>query len=257
MADVRVAELWRYPVKSMQGSAVESLEVTRRGVVGDRAWALFDATTGKLMSAKRWSALLMATARSNGDRTWADLPSGQSVDLTSADAAAELSAWLGRPVEVRRTRPGMEVVYEMTLDPPNDEAELFDIPAPPGAFVDLAPIHLLSSATLAGGAEAYPDLDWSVRRFRPNIVVEGIDQPFGEDTLTGLRLRVGGAVLHVAQPTVRCAMPLRAQPGLSRQPELYAALDELHANHLGVYVDVVEPAALTVGDTVEVIDPTP
>jgi MOSC domain-containing protein YiiM len=47
-------------------------------------------------------------------------------------------------------------------------------------------------------------------------------------------------------------MPLRAQPGLARQARLYAALEELHANHLGTYVDVVEPGEIRVGDEVAV-----
>ena len=43
-------------------------------------------------------------------------------------------------------------------------------------------------------------------------------------------------------------MPLRAQPGLERQAGLYQALEDLHANHLGVYVDVVEPGRIVLGD---------
>ena len=47
-----VAELWRFPVKSMQGERLREVEVTTRGVVGDRAYALIDAETGKVVSAK-------------------------------------------------------------------------------------------------------------------------------------------------------------------------------------------------------------
>ena len=35
-----VAELWRYPVKSMLGSMVSELFMTRNGAIGDCAWAL-------------------------------------------------------------------------------------------------------------------------------------------------------------------------------------------------------------------------
>lgn len=44
--------------------------------------------------------------------------------------------------------------YEMTFDPPNDDAEYYEIPTPPGTFLDLAAAHLMSSATLAACAEA-------------------------------------------------------------------------------------------------------
>ena len=47
-----VKELWRFPVKSMQGEQLEQAEFTARGVVGDRAYALIDVSTGKVVSAK-------------------------------------------------------------------------------------------------------------------------------------------------------------------------------------------------------------
>lgn len=261
MAVATVTGLWRYPVKSMQGHEVDRLTVTDTGIEGDRTWGLIDRDTGALMSAKRWPALLDAAADDEG----ITLPDGRSIGFD--DAAAPLSTWLGREVELRGAGPDVEVSYEMTLDPPNDDAELFAIPAPPGTFLDLAGAHLVSTATLAGCAEARPDLDWDVRRFRPNLVVDGLDGAFAEDEWCGRRVRIGGAVLVALQPTVRCAMPLRAQrpprrrregrgqrgqPGLDRQPDLYRALDDLHANHLGIYLDVAEPGGIAVGDPVEI-----
>ena len=47
-----VAELWRFPVKSMSGERLEMAELTEGGVVGDRAYALIDVETGKVVSAK-------------------------------------------------------------------------------------------------------------------------------------------------------------------------------------------------------------
>src|SRR5438132_12869877 len=55
-----VVALWRYPVKSMMGEELNSSEVTQRGLLGDRAYALVDAETGKVASAKnprRWPRL--------------------------------------------------------------------------------------------------------------------------------------------------------------------------------------------------------
>jgi MOSC domain-containing protein len=54
----RVAELWRYPVKSMRSGTVAELLVTDRGSVGDRAWALRDPSNGRVASAKRFPRLL-------------------------------------------------------------------------------------------------------------------------------------------------------------------------------------------------------
>lgn len=47
-----VVSLWRYPVKSMMGEELNAAEVTERGLLGDRAYALIDPPTGKVGSAK-------------------------------------------------------------------------------------------------------------------------------------------------------------------------------------------------------------
>src|SRR3712207_901844 len=55
-----VVAVWRYPVKSMMGEELNVAEVTRRGLLGDRAYALIDASSGKVASAKhprKWAAL--------------------------------------------------------------------------------------------------------------------------------------------------------------------------------------------------------
>ena len=61
-----VTELWRYPVKSMLGEQLESTDIGEHGVTGDRAFALIDAETGKVCSAKRhdlWGDLFRFGAR--------------------------------------------------------------------------------------------------------------------------------------------------------------------------------------------------
>lgn len=253
MGDVgRIGELWRYPVKSMQGRREPSVEVGPAGIVGDRRWALIDEERGRVLSAKRAGALLSATG---GDGT-AELPDGTSVTLGDGAGDVELSRWLGRRVVARTAQPEDRLQIEMTFDPPNDDAEYYDIPIAEGSFLDLAPVHVITTATLAACAEARPDLDWDVRRFRPNVVVECDGPAFVEDTWVGQELVVGAVRLRVDQATVRCAMPLRAQVDLSRQPELHQALNELNVampNHLGVYASVVTPGLVAVGDAVVVL----
>ena len=245
-----VTGLYRYPVKSMQGLDVATLDLTADGFAGDRRWALLDAATGRLMSAKRWSALLQASADDDG----LTLPDGTWIPFAAPDADALLSVWLGREVRLVEAGPDTTVSYEMTFDPPDDDAEYFAIEAPPGTFLDATAGHLVALTTLRHAAERRGDLDWDVRRFRPNVVVDGDLEAFAEDDWVGRTLRVGGAELAVRQPTVRCAMPLRAQPGLSRQASMYAALEELHRNHLGLYLDAVTPGRIAVGDEVTFVD---
>lgn len=270
-SEATVAQTWMYPVKSMQGVRTASLQVEHRGVVGDRNWALLDLDSGRILSAKRVGALLDAVF----DAGVMVLPNGVRVDLEDlADGGvgpdgvcAEISEWLGKRVRVCSVDDISAVAdgplsYQMTFDPPDDDSEYYDIPMPEGSFVDLAPLHLLTTATLNGCAAARPDLDWDVRRFRPNLLVDTEGDIFTESTWIGRKIRIGkDLVVRPSQPTVRCAMPLRHQPELGvdepelvRQPALYRAMNELRPempNHLGVYVDVLEPGEVHVGDRLE------
>jgi hypothetical protein len=241
---VRVAQLWRYPFKSAQGSTAPELELVDGGVAGDRRWALIDAG-GRLCSAKRYSKLLLATGTDDGTL--------QLDDGTVLGDDAAFSQWLHTVVRRAERHDDTSVSYEMTFDPPNDEAEYYEIPAPPGRFVDLADVHIVASSTLAHLAAARPDLDWDVRRFRPNVVVEtdSASEPFVEASWVGREIELGEARLRVDQETVRCAMPLRAQPdGLERQAAMYHAMDGAHDNHVGVYCTVVRPGTVRTGDPV-------
>ncbi len=240
---MRVAQLWRYPFKSAQGAVAPSLELVHGGAEGDRRWALVDEQ-GKLCSAKRYSKLLFATGADDGTLSLDD-------GTVLADDAA-FTSWLGHAVRRTERSAATQVSYEMTFEPPNDDAEYFEIPAPPGRFVDLGDVHIVASSTLAHLA-ARAELDWDVRRFRPNVVVDAGDgaEPFVEASWVGRELTLGGARVRVDQETVRCAMPLRAQPGgLARQAPMYDAMEALHHNHVGVYGTVVQPGTVTAGDQV-------
>ena len=257
-----VSELWMYPVKSLQGVRTDRLVVTVSGVSGDRRWGMVDEESGKVLSAKREPRLLEATVNSEGSVITLD----DGTVLATDDPAIHdaLSAWLGRPVNLQASAKSAGLSYQMTFDPPDDTAEIFDIPVPPGTFVDLAPLHLVTGATLARCAALRPDLDFDVRRFRPNLVLDVDVEPFAEDNWTGQTITMSEVILRITQPTVRCAMPLRAQPAhstggpaLARQPDLHAALNELNPvfpNHLGVYAEVVTAGVVNVGDHVVVPD---
>src|SRR5215831_5457675 len=91
-----VAELWRFPAKSMQGEQLREVEVTARGVVGDRAYALLDAETGKVASAKSVKlfpgllacrAVFVAPPQAEREAppVRIDLPNGESVTSHASD----------------------------------------------------------------------------------------------------------------------------------------------------------------------------
>ena len=251
----RVVECWRYPVKSMQGERLSEVTIGSAGVEGDRAYGLVDRQTGRLLSAKSVRDLLFARVEGGA----IVLPDDRAVALDAPEAADRLSGWLGRQVRLAQPVEGERRSFQMTFDPPIDGAEYVDIPAPPGSFLDFSPIHLVTTATLAGCRAERPDLDWDVRRFRPSLVIEVDGPAFVENDWAGDSLRLGAEVeLKILGPTVRCAMPLRAQPGLERQAELFAALSALNArfpNHLGASAEVRTPGRLATGDTVSLVAP--
>jgi uncharacterized protein YcbX len=92
-----------------------------------------------------------------------------------------------------------------------------------GAHHDLAPIHLITTGTLAVLRSFAPLHDWDARRFRPNLL---LDDSGDEDALLGGTLRApSGLSLTVGLPTPRCVVPSRALDGLPADPSLLPAID--------------------------------
>ncbi len=194
---LRVAELWRFPVKSLQGERLDSAALGPQGIEGDRRFAIFDVGTGFGLTARREPDLLFASAALRDDG---------GVDITLPDGTVArddeaLSAWLGRRVELRRADAAVPRRYVNPGDAEND-ADWQPFEGANGAFHDSgrARVSLVSRATIG---------DWPQRRFRANVVLEGR----GEDGLVGSRAELGGAVLDVTMRISRCVMVTRPQPG--------------------------------------------
>jgi uncharacterized protein YcbX len=243
-----VAELWRYPVKSMQGERVERLELASGGAVGDRTLAVVDPAERKVLSAKRYPDLLHASARVDGDAVVVTLPDGSSHEASDPAIHGALSAWLGR--DVRLEAPPAEAVYpmEMYSGMSDEDTPLFDWPGPPGTWVDLADAHWLTTASLAAAAELHPDGSWDVRRFRPTGLFDVAGSSWVEDAWASVT--AGSLTTEVLMPTMRCSMPPRAQPGLEVDKAISATLRDHHDNNLGIYAKVTVPGSIAVGDEV-------
>jgi uncharacterized protein YcbX len=246
----QVAELWRYPVKSFQGERVERLEVGPGGAAGDRRLAVVDPAARKVLSAKRWADLLLASARTEGDGGGivVTLPDGSEHEADDPGVHAALSAWLG--LDVRLEAPPADGVYpmEMYSGMSDEDTPLFDWPGPPGTWLDLADAHWLTSASLRAGASLHPDGDWDVRRFRPTALFEVDGDAFAEDGWSAVD--AGSVRSEVLMPTMRCSMPSRAQPGLERDKAIGTTIRDGHDNNLGLYAKITEAGTISVGDDV-------
>ena len=281
-----VARLRRYPVKSMLGEDLQASDVSRGGLARDRRLAVVSRRTGKVASAKYprlWRDLLTLSAQALDDTAVEDpglrdavritLPGGKTTCSTDADVDEVLSALLDEPVTLAATPPP-----GASLDRAVPEAVLRDgitaeVPvtlieigagAPPGTFVDFAPLHLLTTSTLGRIAELRPYQQARLERYRPNVVIRAEAAGFTENDWLGRDLRVGDElVLRVIARTPRCAVPTLAHGDLPRDAGALRVL----ARHnrirplpdldpepcAGVYAEVLHPGRIRTGDAVRLI----
>jgi uncharacterized protein len=232
-----VASLWRYPVKSLLGERRESLRLDRRGVVGDRLFAVCDEAdkfgSGKTTRRfRRMDGLFRFRAvyeGDDGDTPLITFPDGAILGGTDPAIHARLTDLLGIPVRLAR------------------EAGV--------SHFDDGPIHLVTTASLRalGALLAQDDVD--EQRFRPNIVIETGGEGFQEDGWEGRELLLGDEVrLRVTTRTERCVMVDLDQADLRAEPRALRTLAQARDACLGVYADVLALGVLRRGDQVRFAD---
>ncbi|MFV2022629.1 MOSC domain-containing protein [Micromonospora sp. LOL_023] len=274
-------QLSRYPVKSMLGEDLDQAYVDEAGIAGDRAFAVLDCVTGKVASAKNprlWRDML--TVRST--LTSPDATGAPAVRLTMADGTTEtvtvtghpdpaLSTLLGREVRLLdRATPGAsvermdpdQVRTEDDLSRAQTGSSMLAAGSPPGTFFDFAPLHLMTTATLAALA-AHSGRPVDDQRFRPNIVVEVPDPGagFAENLWPGRRLRIGADVVaEVVIATPRCVVPALRHGDVEPDVALLQVLSRHNRLRLagvgvlpcaGVYARPLEFGVIHPGDPVE------
>jgi uncharacterized protein YcbX len=285
-----VAELWRFPVKSMRGERLEQAELTEHGLVGDRAYAVIDEETGKVVSAKSVKlfpglfgcrAAFVEPPQSGGELPPVSitLPDGTSVTSDSSDVDHVLSAYFRRDVTLARAAPD-----DFTIDQYHPDIEDVDpagyrdtfveqklgsaffaqaglpSPLPAGSFLDLFPVSVLTTSTLEQLSELRPQSRFDQRRFRMNVIVATEEGGFVENDWIGQELALGEAVrLGVALPDPRCVMTTLAQEELPKDTGVLRTLTRHNRVQVGaaglfpcagVYAVVEASGTLRVGDGV-------
>lgn len=269
-----IASIWRFPIKSFQGEAVPAAQLAQTGIHGDRPLALRDCASGKILSgkhAKLGEAILQFSARYRGEpEPGKPLPSivadigGQQVSSDDPEHFGRVcSEVLG--IDVELVAAGSEPVIFDIYYPEMAELPLSDMTiefplglAEQGSFVDLEPLHLLTTASLAELQRLAPDSRMASGRFRPSLLIDnGADGGFIENDWAGRTARLGGATLEFGEACPRCIMTTRPQGDLPRDPKVLKALAQqnmlevlgMQMPCLGVYARVTEPGEVRVGDT--------
>jgi uncharacterized protein YcbX len=252
----------------MMGEELNATEVTERGVVGDRHFAVVDPATGKVAGAKNprksGNFFDFRAAYSEPPRRGARMPAvrmtllgGGAVMSDQPDLPKLLSGALGREAELAEARGDGESsrAEEYWPDMPGldhrDTVTEWELPA--GTFFDLATVHLLTTATIDHLRELYPRGRFEVRRFRPNIVVStGPDaHGFVENDWIERTVAIGDEVrLRVTGGCPRCVMITLPQGDLPRDPGILRAAAQHNQANVGVYAEVLAGGTIRRGDPV-------
>jgi uncharacterized protein YcbX len=248
-----VVALWRFPVKSMQGEACDELNFGQHGVANDRDFGVYDVDARTIISAKREGRLLEAAARMVSDEVVVTLPGGQELD--PGDVLDEcLTRWLGRPVRLVDAAKHGVATFESQNDFERDDSASESWEGVKGKFVDDSPLHVLTTSDLERLAVERSDLQWDVRRFRPNVVIDAASGTL-DAAEPGQRLRLGDVEIEIQNDCKRCVMTTRPQPGnLERQLDILRHVSKNHDNVVGLRASVIRAGVVHVGDVVQLID---
>ena len=207
-------EIWRYPVKSMKGERLESANLTPLGIEGDRLVQV-RATSGKILTARTRPALLghRGTTAADGQI----LVDGRLWSSASVIPDIEAAAGSGAT---------------LTLD---DSPSRFDV---------LPLLVATDGAISVFGADG--------RRLRPNLVIGGVPG-LAERAWEGRTLRIGSALIRAEDLRQRCIMTTFDPDTLQQDTAILRRIHQQFDGSMALNCRVLEPAAITVGDAVELL----
>jgi len=284
VSGMRVSQLWRYPVKSMIGEQLDSIEINSTGVIGDRVWATRDLERGGIRGAKKIPRLMQCASRLLDDgHVEITTPDGAVTTTGASNANELLSNALGHRVELEALKSEADLEHFRRGAPDHDDpmqelrnlfgrindepipnlgafprdlmVTLAEYESPPGTYYDMFPLMAMSEQSITHLKHALPNSSIDVRRFRPSIVIDSPlhrdDDPLPELSWVGRTASVGTAKIEFVIGCPRCVMVTRAVNGSIHDDRevLRYVVRELNQD-VGVYANVVQPGVIAAGDEV-------
>jgi uncharacterized protein YcbX len=209
-----LAEIWRYPVKSMAGERLDRATVGPLGLHGDRVVQVYDGR-GHLVTARTFPKLLglHATLGSDGE------PLVDGRPWTAPDVQARVERIVG---------PGARLV--------RNESE---------ARFDILPLLVATDGAIATfGRDG--------RRLRPNLIIGGVDG-LDERAWEGRVLRIGSALIALADLRGRCVMTTFDPDTLAQDPRVLKDIVRRFDGRLALNADVIQGGELRVKAEVELL----
>jgi uncharacterized protein len=214
---MHVAELWRYPVKSLRGEMLPAVEVLETGIRGDREILVLSAARNRVITSRTHHRLL-------------GLQGG--IEPASCNATINGLPWdapAARALVEQAASESVELVQLATAD-------RFDV------------LPLLVATDGAIDATGFDR-----RRFRPNILIGGVEG-LAERQWEGKRLRLGEVEIHAAQLRARCVMTTYDPDTLQQDKSVLFRIISDFDGTMALDCSVVKPGMIRVGDPVTLLD---
>ena len=210
---MKVAAIWRYPVKSMAGERVESISIDTSGLAGDRVVQVYDRS-GRLVTARRYPRLLRlkATIGSDGE------PLVDGFRWESSAAAERVAAAVEPGARLRKF----------------DGPERFDI---------------LPLLVCTDGAVRLFKRD--VRRLRPNLLIESVGED-AERGWPGALLHLPDAEIRIADLRARCVMTTYDPDTIKQDHDVLRDIVRRFGGRLCLNASVTRSGRVREGDSVEI-----
>ena len=214
---MHVAELWRYPVKSLRGEMVKGAEVLQSGIRGDREIVVLSSARNRVITSRTHHRLLGLQGAISPDTGGVTI-NGIPWDDPAARALVAQAA--GEPIELIHV-PG---------------TERFDV---------------LPLLVATDGAIAAIGLDR--RRFRPNILIGGVEG-LAERDWEGKNLKIGEVEIHAAQLRARCVMTTYDPDTLVQDRAVLFRIVSDFDGTMALDCSVTKPGIVRVGEAVTLLD---
>jgi uncharacterized protein len=209
---VQIAEIWRYPVKSMGGEALTEAELGPDGIPGDRMVHVQDSR-GRLLTSRSRPRLLLHRAALGRD----GMPHVDGRHWTAPDVASDVEAAAGAGARLVR----------------DDGLERFDV----------LPLLVATDGAIAA-------LGYDRRRFRPNVLLSGVPG-LAERGWEGRRLHVGGTIIGMVSLRQRCIMTTFDPDTAEQDTEVLLRIHRELGGALALDCEVIRAGAIHVGDRVD------
>lgn len=250
---MKVAEIWRYPVKSMLGEQLDQADVGPGGIKGDRRWAVVDKESGVSLSAKRYADLLRCRAWTSDGEVMIRIPGCREYPAGSVESARGLSDLLGRQVVTRSSETIETIQHEFPTAVTEGEGEPFLYRPETDAFFDCAPLQLLTTGTLRELKRILPASIIHPARFRPNFLIETKETGFVENNWVNNYVVLGSLKCEIYDDTRRCIMVALAQGDLPRDTGIIRTILKSNEGRAGVALKTPNSGVVRCGDMVEVL----